>query len=102
MKYIDADKIRAEIERRMKHWHCFEFMDEMLNGPNGDDGFLFFLDSLQQEQQEVDLEKDIQDWMINECGPSDFNPYADHWCADDIINTARHFYELGRNARKEE
>ena len=61
-----------------------------------------FIDSLQQEQPEVDLEKEISRWITEDCGPSDFNAFADHWCADDIIATARHFYELGLNARKED
>ena len=55
----------------------------------------------QQEQSEMDLEKEI-DNFLNETGA----PYV--WCNDDEqkewCNTiARHFYELGRlNARKEE
>lgn len=51
------------------------------------------------QEQEVDLEKEISRWVIEDCGPSDFDPYADHWCADDIQRTARHFYELGKNAK---
>lgn len=50
-----------------------------------------------KEQPEVDLEKEISRWVTEDCGPSDFNPFADHWCADDIIATAQHFYELGLN-----
>lgn len=55
---------------------------------------------IQQDQPEVDLEKEI-DKFLNETGA----PYV--WCNDDeqkewcnII--ARHFYELGLKARKEE
>ncbi len=51
------------------------------------------------EEQEVDLEKETKSWILNECGPSDFSPFADHWCADDIMATARHFFELGKNSK---
>lgn len=48
-----------------------------------------------QEQPVEGLEKEIDKWMVEDCGPSDCNPYADHWCADDIQRTARHFAEWG-------
>lgn len=140
-KYIDADRFRMELEKRLKNVRDYMNGAGMkYKGPkyfraqgreSAYDALLNTIDSLQQEQPigeeyaieigkhthtlrvgsqsdidnlirqekqeqpDVDLEKAIQDWMINECGPSDFNPYADHWCADDIINTARHFAEWG-------
>lgn len=45
--------VRQEIERRIKHWHCAEFTDEMLKGPNGNDGFLSFLDTLEGGSSEI-------------------------------------------------
>ena len=54
------------------------------------------LDSLQQEQPEVDLEKELNRYLRGEfkqTAGGNFNNY---------IQVARHFYELGRNTRKEE
>ena len=52
---------------------------------------------LQQEQPEVDLEKEIEEWL--KAGPITDTRYDDY-CDADIQETARHFYELGLNARK--
>lgn len=105
MALIDKETIRAEIERR----HSYQ--KEMYNKtkPDGrpNDGWAeslaimgeleelrFFLDTLPAQPAE-NLDAEIGKWIVEDCGPSDFNPYADHWCADDIQRTARHFYELG-------
>ena len=45
MKYIDAEKLKAEIERRKGYISVTHFAEELLS----------FIDSLQQEQSEVDL-----------------------------------------------
>ena len=93
------EKIRKEIER-LKSTNPSEYNYQNAEGYIWAlDDILSFLDSLQQEQQEVDLEKETKSWILNECGPSDFSPFADHWCADDIMATARHFYELGKNSK---
>lgn len=99
MKYIDAEKLKAEIKRRVFEDYNSQVpeLDEIAQGALA--GLLPFIDSLQQEQPEVDLEKETKSWILNECGPSDFSPFADHWCADDIMATARHFYELGKNSK---
>ena len=54
---------------------------------------------LMQEQPEVELEKEIDEWL--KAGPITDTRYDDY-CDDDIQVTARHFYELGLNTRKEE
>ena len=51
-----------------------------------------------QSQPEVDLEKEIDKWF-DMIGDS-WNDAE--WSTNDIRSTARHFYELGINARKEE
>ena len=52
-----------------------------------------------QVQPEVDLEKEITKWMeAGDITDTRFDDYGD----SDIEITARHFYELGLNARKEE
>jgi len=100
MKYIDAEKLIAEIERRLQ-----ENADKALvfgaafAGRTAEDNDLKnIITSLQQEQPDVDLEKIIR------------QTYHDGSVADtsdmdhvDYENIARHFYELGKlNARKEE
>lgn len=85
MKYIDAEKLIKAIED--KGLDCsFALKMERLDT-------LALIDELQQEQPEVDLERD-----------------AVSYCYDNGINIsprqakgiARHFYELGLNATKEE
>ena len=92
MKYINADKLKAEIERQLEKYdpHYTSAGSELKK-------LLSFIDSLPQEQPEVDLEKEIdkycepiQAWQIQEA------PYTS------IENCARHFYELGELNAKEE
>ena len=96
-KYIDAEKLKAEIERHIKDVKDAEkkftpnmgFFDAKLSGIYD---VLAIIDSLQQEQSEVDLEKEI-DKTVSECT----NGYNFDW-----DRFAHHFYELGLNTRKEE
>ena len=103
MKYIPADKLIAEIERRKtildKYKDSFEtaacckqeleWMED-------------FISSLQQEQTEVDLEKDIRTFTAEklllpiigkQSEPMDITE-------GDWVACAHHFYELGLNSRK--
>jgi len=101
-KYIDAEKLIAEIERLDK------VSKETMRSPSGvglefafgiSAGYadvLKLITSLQQEQPEADFEKEIvkylmpiEAWQIQEA------PFSS------MANIARHFYELGLNARKE-
>lgn len=112
-KYIDAEKLIAEIDR----------LGDVLNDPicqrdalgpdwvNGGKKMLkeirSYIESLQQEQPEVDLKKEM-DSYFNE----HFSPCVDGTLisertgmeidGNDYDDIARHFYELGLNARKEE
>ena len=98
MKYIDADLLRKEIDK----W------EEAIEDDNSNYSnrmrftlrhFTFLLDSLQQEQSDVDLDKEITKWIDSgDITDTRFDDYDD----SDIERTARHFYELGLNARKEE
>ena len=97
MKYIDSEKLKAEIERLHKahsgKYGCDEIGVnlEYLGG---------FTDSLQQEQPEVDLEEEIdscwQDWI----SPSNQSSEEGVLPKSEFSMYARHFYELGLNARK--
>ena len=97
IKYIPVDKLIAEIEKRQEELsdHNFHSMvDEY-------DKVLDIIYSLQQEQPEVDLDKYFRGWHIEEeIGLTQ----PDGWSCivDDLKDIARHFYELGLNARKEE
>lgn len=112
MKYIDAEKLKAEIERRMgKHWEGLPDADS----PEDDwthnelcelgaykelEHIEDFLNSLQQEQPEVDLGKEI-DAMWN----PHFNLGWDEYSCltmnrGGFEKLVRHFYELGLKARK--
>ena len=101
-KYIDAEKLIAEIDERL---HCNGSFDEV-----GDSAWLYdqglidaykyikkFVVSLKREQLDVNLEEALDEYYkIVDWSPSEAIEYDTH---KDI---ARHFYELGLNARKEE
>jgi hypothetical protein len=69
MKYIDADRLRAEIERRIyeiSHPLKDGYEVQSIGKIEGLSELLEVIDSLQQEQPEMDLEKEIdrfEDWM---------------------------------------
>ena len=110
MKIIDAERLRKEVKGLEKGAHksalgCAD--SETRKFHEGKDfayqhvGIL--IDSLQREQPEVDLEKEIRS-MWEKCNPTDEGMGVEstymHIEAFDII--ARHFFNLGLNARKEE
>lgn len=107
-KYIDAGRLKAEINKRKKSLRagiCGEAFtrkqkNEMLVALEELDRFNRIIDSLQQEQPEVDLEKEYQEFCKDYPFPwsSQYvnKEYIDELC----LSVARHFYELGRlNAR---
>ena len=94
MKYIDAEKLIKAIEE--KGLDCsFALKMERLDT-------LALIDELQQEQPEMDLEKEIEDWC-----DKNITGVRPIYTADSLIygllpKTAHHFYKLGLNTRKEE
>ena len=122
MKYIDAEKLIAEIERRKNQTERrinnivpirrkdtmdeeqlakIELRDKVdkayLNGVLITlSDILSFITSLQQEQPEVDLEREIIKYKVPF---ADDREYLNEQTLDAI---ALHFYELGLNAKKEE
>lgn len=106
MKYIDAERLYKQVDELMARFAKLEKEAE----PDTEDLSIFYqgkkemcsellgiIDSLQQEQPDVDFEKEInkyfepiKPWQIQEA------PYTS------MENCARHFYELGFNARKKE
>lgn len=92
MKYIDADKLKATLERQN--------VDKKIIQP-----LIRIITSLQQEQPEVDLDEEMLDYINKhyhirydetlEVGNDPLTTY-------DFEEIARYFYELGLKARKEE
>jgi len=110
MKYIDADKLKTELE---------SIYDNMLrrikiDKDNSDywegkaDAYRNVIDaisSLQQERSEVNLDKEIDNYFRNwdEGGGYDFTIInSDNKIVrlNDIEEVAHHFYKLGLKARK--
>lgn len=107
MKYIPADELIAEI-RKLRSESCISESDDYYEYAKSE--IIDIITSLQQEQPEVDLEKELKEHIDDE--------WSDEWSDDvgnwiryrrgttsmeveDVKEIARHFYELGLNARKE-
>ena len=107
MKYIDADRLRAEIEKRLKNTRDYMNGAGMkYKGPkyykaqgkeSAHDALLSIIDSLQQEQQKVDLEKfteKMDAWKARYNYPDNFSIKAT------MAFTARMFYMYPQVARE--
>lgn len=90
-KYIDAEKLKYEIERRnLSNYHTTtEGYEEELYD---------IIDSLQQEQPAVELEKEIDIWIAENENIHRVNKLTGGLLKDIALK----FYGLGLNARKEE
>lgn len=109
-KYIDAEKlksiIKAQIKERkewMKDIDRSDRQDQLWSDLNLEDmSILNTINSLQQEQPEVDLEEEFEKYMSSK----DENGYvfnrAGFTNQKAAYKLARTFFELGLNARKEE
>lgn len=113
-KYIDADKLIAEIERRMtENCELAEKVKCFGDRAVEDNDILALIESLQQEQPEVDLEQEMK-----ESEQGWYNEAAEFWYKHCELNKTKDqrilildaptftelvhdFYELGK-ARKEE
>lgn len=100
MKYIDSEKLIAKLTK-------LQFtLNASYRKPQSDnivraisfeyDDILSLVDSLQREQPDADLDREIIKYKV---------PFADEreYLNETTLDTiARHFYELGLNARKGE
>ena len=105
MKYIDADILRVKItdlcananfyqQRAMEESNREDFVSS--GGEISAYAKVFSLiNSLQQEQPKVDIEKELEEAVRKYKPNGDFG-----WGT--LYNIAYYFYELGLNARKEE
>lgn len=100
MKYIDSEKLIAEIEGRIK---LNQIMLEKDSRPSDygriEEGkyILRFVERIQHEQPEADFEKEYKSYM--ESRKDDLSGNA---VTVNMKDLARHFYEFGLKARKEE
>ena len=103
-KYILADKLIAEIEIKkeyaLEHYHN---QGDIQSAYNICCEILSSIESLQQEQPEVDLDKEIEKFF-DDCIPTyEVSLYG---IKESVIEVgdyeliARHFYELGRLSNK--
>lgn len=98
MKYIDADRLRAEIEIKKKTEGWCEVGKDTADiyyarGVRFTCDFVLnLIDSLQQKLSEVDLEKEVEKYLLDNAN------FVTKSTSKEMVNTlARHFYELGRN-----
>ena len=106
-KYLQQEQL--DIDKIKREWYNKGYLEGRKNAhiPARELGLPKSWD-FQQEQPEVDLEKEFVDFLEKENAYVDDNNKIsyyngssfDHTC--DIYPIARHFYELGLNARKEE
>ena len=94
MKYVDADRLQAEI-RKLRGEKPFLDDSSLLAYLHGLSKIEDLVDSLQQEQPEVDLEKEIDRY----CKPIQARQVQEAPFTN-LENCARHFYKLGLKARK--
>lgn len=112
MKHIDAEKLKKEIERRRKFHDdaVIKFCNSRTialthsAGLKEDEELLSFIDSLQHEQREVNLDADIEmEWDSFNKHLAEYDKESEevvwlNWLS--FVDIANYFYNLGRNAKK--
>lgn len=105
-KYIDAEKLIAEIKRwkelitkiecEANKKYCIGYADAIKD-------ILHTISSHQQEQPEVDLDAEIAIYLNkNVLNRINYYDIIEDFTTMEAGELASHFYELGLNARKEE
>ena len=101
-KYIDAEKAKNLIEKKYEEFIKKSKMDCPLQYQYMADGLIIaksFIDYLQEEEStEVDLEKEYNEWWESIKGKINVEHFMEWY----MHETARQFYKLGINARKED
>jgi len=114
MKYIDTEKLIAEIESRKEKWLLASRLvrkgkDKAMYAAGKSSAYTEFLSlvtSLQREQPEVDslirceLPDMVDDKRLGLCYCNQFGNHR--MTIKDVREIARHIYEFGLNARKED
>ncbi len=102
MKYIDADKLIHDLEERI-----FAYSEGYAGGDDcRKDAIETLLKdvryqcSLQQEQQEVDLERELKKWRHEHFrGERDGHYSGEYLERNSQLEIAHRFYELGKNSK---
>lgn len=97
MKYIDAEDLQVIIEKRINNIESCPFIEAEFGAEMRREGkilayndILTLIDSLQQEQTEVDLEKEYKEYVEDD-------PVFSKLTNRNVgFAIARHFYELGQ------
>lgn len=102
MKYIDAELLKTELKRRIKERDNMMKLGTYFSTSYVYEDILDLIDSLQQEQPEGELEKEMTAYIEQhfhirydetlEVGNDPLTTY-------DFEKIARHFYELGKNSK---
>lgn len=112
-KYIDAEKLKAEIRKRSEEqWliYCRKGYEPAGGAADALENIEVYIDSLQQEQPEADLEAEVDKYLVeNYTNDTDVKtPFLERMFShdrNDLVQFARHFAEWGAvhlNAIKEE
>lgn len=107
MKYIDAERLQKEVKRleRAAHKSALDCADSETRKFHEGKALAYqfvgiLIDSLQQEQPEVDLEKEIEEHVIymphGEFASDNERQEDVEWARKEF----RYFYKLGFNAKK--
>ena len=97
MKYIDADRLRARIEKYLTFDNSIDTAF-YIGRRDAERSILELIESLQQEQPEVDLEDIIRVEFGTRAKVEDGRRFVKlNWDKFSIL--ARHFYELGQQNR---
>lgn len=110
MKYIDAERLIDKILQLQKKYAQTKVKedDKAMRAVLGGQCYTLtkvvkIIESLQNEQPEVDLEKELDQWRHEHfAGERDGHYSGEYLERSSQLDIARHFYNLGRNARKEE
>jgi len=86
MNLIDKDTLVAEIEKLKKSHDNWSYMGKCFHQEY--ENLLSFINTL--EMKEVDLEKEINAYMVNE-----MKFLSDEVGYDTLLSIAKHFFELG-------
>lgn len=102
MKYVDSDLLQKDID----NWKetMVDAVGEYSDGVRfALEHFTFVLDSLQQEQSDVDFKIEERKWVhnaIDNIFPEDGDFMSEVDFRKILKDTAHHFYELGLKAKR--
>lgn len=102
MKYIDAERLRAKIEKDLTFDNNIDTAF-YIGRRDAERSILALIDSLRQEQLEVDLEKELEKYcrIYYNCNyPDQIQNGKCSVVMPHIVEAARHFYELGLKAKE--